>query len=121
VGEAFSIADIALFAYTHTAPEGGIELDRYPGIGAWLERVRAVPGFVPLLGPWPASDRMSALPNPIPARMRQVNRAEVVDGNFTEFVQAHAGARWAKPGSVDRWRRAPPWTRAASSSCSSRS
>src|SRR6187455_2423207 len=44
---------------------------------------------------------MSALPNPIPARMRQVNRAEVVDGNFTEFVQAHAGARWAKPGSVD--------------------
>ena len=55
VGDAFSIADIALFAYTHTAPEGGIELDSYPGIGAWLERVRAVPGFVPLLGPWPAS------------------------------------------------------------------
>jgi glutathione S-transferase len=53
VGDAFSIADIALFAYTHTAPEGGIELDRYPGILAWLERVRAVPGFVPELGPWP--------------------------------------------------------------------
>ena len=52
VGDGFSIADIALFAYTHTAPEGGIELDRYPGILAWIERVRSVPGFVPLLGPW---------------------------------------------------------------------
>ena len=53
VGEAFSIADIALFAYTHVAPEGGIELHRYPGIVAWIERVCAVPGFVPMMGPWP--------------------------------------------------------------------
>jgi glutathione S-transferase len=52
-GDAFGIADIALFAYTHTAPEGGIALDAYPGILAWLARVRSVPGFVPLLGPWP--------------------------------------------------------------------
>ena len=40
---------------------------------------------------------MSALPNPIPARLKQVNRAEVVDGNFVEFVQGHAGARWERP------------------------
>ena len=40
---------------------------------------------------------MAVSPAPIPARSRQVNRAEVVDQNFIEFVQAHAGPRWAKP------------------------
>jgi glutathione S-transferase len=46
VGEGWSIADIALFAYTHVAAEGGIDLAGYPAIGAWLERGRAQPGFV---------------------------------------------------------------------------
>jgi glutathione S-transferase len=49
-GTAFSIADIALYAYTHEAHEGGFELARYPGIEAWLARVRAVPGHVDLAG-----------------------------------------------------------------------
>jgi len=40
---------------------------------------------------------MNAIPHPIPARLKQVNRAEVVDGNFVEFVQEHAGPRWATP------------------------
>ncbi len=40
---------------------------------------------------------MAAIPHPIPARMKQVNRAEVVDQNFVEFVQAHSGPRWRKP------------------------
>ena len=44
----YSIADIALYAYTHVAPEGGFALDRYPAVGAWLERVRAQPGHVSL-------------------------------------------------------------------------
>jgi glutathione S-transferase len=48
VGDSLTIADVALFGYTHVAPEGGIELDAYPGIRAWLERVRAEPGFVPM-------------------------------------------------------------------------
>jgi glutathione S-transferase len=48
VGERFSIADIALYAYTHVAHEGGFELDRYPAIRAWLERVAAQPGHVPI-------------------------------------------------------------------------
>ncbi len=46
VGDRYSIADIALYAYTHVAGEGGFELDRYPGIGAWLARVAAQPGHV---------------------------------------------------------------------------
>ena len=46
-GERYSIADIALFAYTHDAPAAGIALDEFPHVAAWLERVRAQPGFVP--------------------------------------------------------------------------
>jgi glutathione S-transferase len=49
VGGAFSLADIALYAYTHTAEEGGFGLARYPAVGAWLARVAALPGHVPLL------------------------------------------------------------------------
>jgi glutathione S-transferase len=48
VGERYSIADIALYAYTHVAPEGGFPLDAYPAIRAWLERVAAQPGHVPI-------------------------------------------------------------------------
>jgi glutathione S-transferase len=48
VGPAFTLADIALFAYTHVADEGGFSLDGYPAIRAWIERVEAVPGHVPI-------------------------------------------------------------------------
>jgi glutathione S-transferase len=44
-----SIADIALYAYTHVAGEGGFDLERYPSIGRWLSRVADQPGHVPLL------------------------------------------------------------------------
>jgi glutathione S-transferase len=44
----YSIADIALFAYTHVAHQGGFPLDDYPKIRAWIERVKAQPGFVPM-------------------------------------------------------------------------
>jgi glutathione S-transferase len=44
VGERYSIADISLYAYTHVANEGGFDLDLYPGIRAWLDRVAARPG-----------------------------------------------------------------------------
>ena len=44
----YSIADIALYAYTHCAGDGGFDLARYPAIGAWLERVRSQPRHVPL-------------------------------------------------------------------------
>jgi glutathione S-transferase len=45
--ERYTIADIALYAYTHTAAEGGFDLTPYRGIRSWLERVRAQPGHVP--------------------------------------------------------------------------
>ena len=48
VGESYSVADIALYAYTHVADEGGFDLEPYPAVGAWLERVRAQPGHVPI-------------------------------------------------------------------------
>jgi glutathione S-transferase len=48
VGDRLSLADVALYAYTHVAPEGGFELDSYPAIGAWLDRVAAKPGHVPI-------------------------------------------------------------------------
>jgi glutathione S-transferase len=46
VGDRASVADIALYAYTHVADEGGFEIARFEAIGAWLERVRALPGYV---------------------------------------------------------------------------
>lgn len=45
-GDAYSIADIALFAYTHAAEDGGFDLSAYARIGEWMQRVRAQPGFV---------------------------------------------------------------------------
>ena len=44
----YSIADIALVAYTHVAHEGGFPLDDFPKIRAWIERVKAQRGFVPM-------------------------------------------------------------------------
>lgn len=48
VGERFTIADIALFAYTHVAPEAGFDLEPLPAVRSWLERVEAHPGIVPM-------------------------------------------------------------------------
>ena len=46
VGERYTIADIALYAYTHEAHEGGFDLSQYPKVTAWLERVRTQPRHV---------------------------------------------------------------------------
>jgi glutathione S-transferase len=48
VGESYSLADIALYGYTHVAPEGGFDLQPYPAVRAWLDRVAAEPGHVPI-------------------------------------------------------------------------
>lgn len=48
VGDRFSIADIALFAYTHVSHEGGFDLARYPNILSWIKRIEAVPGYIPM-------------------------------------------------------------------------
>jgi glutathione S-transferase len=46
VGERFTIADVALYAYTHVAPEGGFDLEPLPAVRAWLGRVAAEPGLI---------------------------------------------------------------------------
>lgn len=48
VGNQYTIADIALYAYTHVAHEGGFDLGGYLSVSAWLERVAAQPGYVPI-------------------------------------------------------------------------
>jgi glutathione S-transferase len=49
-GVAMSVADIALYGYTHVAEEGGFTLEAYPSVGAWLDRVAADPGHEPIGG-----------------------------------------------------------------------
>jgi glutathione S-transferase len=46
VGDRYGLADIALYAYTHVAPEGHFDLDHYPQVCAWLARVAVQPGYV---------------------------------------------------------------------------
>lgn len=50
-GERYTIADIALFAYTHVAEDGGFDLGAYPHVERWIKRVQAQPGFVPMRAP----------------------------------------------------------------------
>jgi glutathione S-transferase len=48
VGDALTLADIALYGYTHVAEEGGFSLEPHPAVRAWLDRVAAEPGHVPI-------------------------------------------------------------------------
>jgi len=50
VGDSPTLADLALYGYTHVAHEGGFEMERYPLIGGWLDRVSALSGHVPIEG-----------------------------------------------------------------------
>ena len=47
-GEHYTIADIALYAYTHVAHEGGFDMSRFESINIWLERIRLQPGHIPI-------------------------------------------------------------------------
>lgn len=47
-GDQPTLADIAMYTYTALAPEGGVELEPWPAICAWLTRIEALPGFVPM-------------------------------------------------------------------------
>jgi glutathione S-transferase len=48
VGGSYSVADIALYAYTHVADEGGFDLEDFPAVCVWLERVSSQPGYIPI-------------------------------------------------------------------------
>jgi len=47
-GDSITVADVAGYSYIAHAPEGGVSLDNYPNISAWLKRIEAQPGFVPM-------------------------------------------------------------------------
>ena len=53
VGGRYSIADIALYAYTHVAADAEIDLGAYPAVQEWIGRVEATPRFVNDLEPYP--------------------------------------------------------------------
>ena len=61
-GAAYGVADIALFAYTDVASEGGFDLMPYPAVRDWLARVRRTPGFLPM--PPPSADAAALLARP---------------------------------------------------------
>ncbi len=48
IGGRYTIADVALYAYTHVAPEGGFDLGGYPALARWLDRVADQPGHIPI-------------------------------------------------------------------------
>ena len=58
VGDTATIADVACFGYVHVAPDAGLEVPA--AVAAWLDRVRALPGFVEDLVPYPANARPGA-------------------------------------------------------------
>ena len=51
VAEKYGLADIALYAYTHVADEGGFDLSKYPAINAWIKRVAAQPKHITITAP----------------------------------------------------------------------
>lgn len=51
-GDAYSVADIALYGYTHCAAEGAFDLARFPAVSRWLARVREQPRHIPLSETW---------------------------------------------------------------------
>ncbi len=55
VDDRYSIADIALYGYTHRADEAGIDLAPYPNVRAWLARVQAQPGYLEDVAPYGAN------------------------------------------------------------------
>jgi glutathione S-transferase len=55
VGDRYSVADIAVYGYTHRADEAGIDLEPYPCVRAWFERVEAQPGYMEDVEPYPAN------------------------------------------------------------------
>ena len=54
-GNAFSVADISLYAYTHMAADGGYDLERFPGLRRWLTRVAAMPRHLAIEAASPAA------------------------------------------------------------------
>jgi glutathione S-transferase len=57
LGDAYSVADLALYGYVHVADDAGVPLAEHPAVSAWVQRVAALPGFEEGLTPMPAHAR----------------------------------------------------------------
>ena len=57
VGAGATIADVSVFAYAHVSPDAGFDLTGFPAVAAWLDRVRALPGYLNDLVPYPDNAR----------------------------------------------------------------
>lgn len=55
VAERYGLADIGLFGYVHVAHEAGLDMDAYPAVQGWIERVASQPGHIDDLAPYPAN------------------------------------------------------------------
>jgi glutathione S-transferase len=61
VGDAYTVADLAVYGYAHVADDAGIRLEEFPAVSAWVARVAALPGFEEPLAPMPAHARQRTL------------------------------------------------------------
>jgi glutathione S-transferase len=61
VGNAYSVADLALYGYVHVADDVGVALAEHPLVSAWVERLAALPGFEEPLAPMPPHARDRAI------------------------------------------------------------
>ena len=90
-GERYTIADIALYAYTHVAPEGGFDLAPYPGVRAWLARVAEQPRHIAITG----ARRSSAARRPGSASPGAPASADVVtSGSIFELDGRRSLRKW---------------------------
>jgi glutathione S-transferase len=58
VGGSYTLADLALYGYVHCGHEGGLDMDRFPAVQAWLQRVTEQPGYMNDLEPLPENARV---------------------------------------------------------------
>jgi glutathione S-transferase len=61
VGDAYTVADLALYGYVHVADDAGVPVAEHPAVAAWVQRVAALPGFEEPLAPLPAHARDRSL------------------------------------------------------------
>ncbi len=93
VGDSLTLADIALYAYTHVAHEGGFDLEEYPAIRTWLDRVAAEPGARPdrcLRRPGPDAMRVRVRFAPSPTGSLHLGNALTAVAN-RRFADEHGG------------------------------
>jgi glutathione S-transferase len=60
VGDGYGVADIGLYGYVHVAHEADLDLEPYPSVRAWLQRVESTPRYVNDLEPYPPNARVGA-------------------------------------------------------------